>query len=101
MIEVEWTSSAIRDLTGIFEHIAKDSARYAIVVVDRITSRTNQIASFPYSGEMVPEYRRTDIREVIEYSYRVIYLVTADRIYILAVIHGAIMLPDTPPKNAG
>jgi toxin ParE1/3/4 len=56
-----------------------------------------QIGLFPYSGESVPEYANPQIREVIEYSYRLIYLVDADVIFVLAVVHGARLLPDSQP----
>lgn len=98
-MRVEWTRSAIQDPAGIHAHIAQDSPRYAISVVDRLTNRTKQISKFPFSGEMVPEYSVEKIREVIEYSYRLIYLVENESIYVLAVIHGATPLPDSPPIN--
>ena len=60
------------DLVSIYEYIAKDSQRYALSVIDRLTKRTIQIGLFPFSGESVPEYRNQQIREVIEYSYRLI-----------------------------
>ena len=75
MMPVEWTRSAVADLASIYEYIAKDSERYAISFVDRLSRRTLQIGRFPYSGEFVPEYRNDQIREVVEYSYRIIYLV--------------------------
>jgi toxin ParE1/3/4 len=50
---------------------------------------------------MVPEYNVEKIREVIEYSYRLIYLVENESIYVLAVVHGALPLPDSPPLNTG
>jgi len=38
---------------------------------------------------------------VIEYSYRLIYLIEAEVIYIVAVIHGAHLLPDNPAVLCG
>lgn len=96
-MRVAWTRSAIADLAGIYEYIAKDSPRYALTVIDRLTKRTVQIGLFPYSGESVPEYANAQIREVIEYSYRLIYLVDPDAIFVLAVVHGGKLLPDSPP----
>lgn len=86
------------DLVSIYEYIAKDSQRYALSVIDRLTKRTIQIGLFSFSGESVPEYRNQQIREVIEYSYRLIYLLDDDDVvYVLAVIHGAKSLPEKPP----
>ncbi|HAC91131.1 MAG TPA: type II toxin-antitoxin system RelE/ParE family toxin [Planctomycetaceae bacterium] len=93
-MKVKWASSAIADLAGIYAHIAQDSSQYAQRVVDRITNRTKQIGAFPYSGQEVPEYTRNDIGEVIEYSYRLIYVIEADVIHVVAVIHAAQILPD-------
>jgi plasmid stabilization system protein ParE len=93
-MNVEWTLGAISDLASIYQHIASDSARYAVSVVDRMTHRTHQLSAFPLSGCMVPEYQREDVREVLEYSYRIIYHVGESQISILAVIHGASTLPE-------
>ena len=99
-MDIQWTHAAIADLALIYEHIVADSPRYALSVVDRLTNRTKQISSFPLSGQMVPEYQRDDIREVIEYSYRILYHLGDSKISIIALIHGAKPLPDTPPKNS-
>ena len=65
-------------------------------MIDRLTARSEQIASFPLSGRMVPEYQATDVREVIEKPYRIIYRIKPDQIDILAVVHGAQTLPPEP-----
>lgn len=98
-MNVDWTLGAISDLTSIYRHIATDSPRYALAVVDRLTRRTRQLATFPLSGGMVPEYQREDIREVLEYSYRIIYRVEDSKISIITVIHGASTMPETPPVD--
>ena len=96
---VRWTNSAIAHLVSIHEHIGRDSPRYASRMVDRITARTRQISAFPLSGQSVPEYRDPAIREVIEGPYRVIYEVGDKDIRVLAVIHGARLLPPQPPRS--
>lgn len=47
MKQVVWTRAALADLTAIYEHIAADSPRYAVAVVDRLTKRSQQLAAFP------------------------------------------------------
>lgn len=69
-------------------------------MVDRITSRSKQIGLFPESAQIVPEYERPNIREVIEGPYRVIYRTESNRVVVLAVIHGSRLLPPTPPGDA-
>ena len=65
-------------------------------MVERLTERSEQIAAFPLSGRMVPEYEAPDVREVIERPYRIIYRIKPDQIDILAVVHSARMLPPEP-----
>jgi len=42
----------------------------------------------------VQEYDAEDIRELIEKPYRIIYRIKQDQIDVVAVIHGARILPD-------
>lgn len=93
-MKVYWTDNSIGHLLGIYEYIARNSPVYAKRVVDRITRRSEQIAEFPLSGRKVPEYKTEDILEIIEKPYRIIYRIKSDQIDILAVIHGAKLLPE-------
>lgn len=95
-MRVCWTDTAIQHLLAIYAHIARDAPRYGQRMVDRLTNRSEQIASFPLSGRMVPEYEAPDVREVIERPYRIIYRIKPDQIDILAVVHSAQMLPPEP-----
>jgi toxin ParE1/3/4 len=92
-MKVYWSLNAIKHLTNIYEYIALNSPTYAIRMVDRITRRSEQIASQPLSGRKVPEYEIEEIRELIEKPYRIIYRVKQDQIEVLAVIHAAQLLP--------
>jgi len=92
-MRVHWTQNAIEHLVNIYEYIALNSPTYAKRMVDRITRRSEQIADLPLSGRKVPEYQSKDIRELIEKPYRIIYRIKADQIDVLAVIHGARLLP--------
>ena len=93
-MRVYWTDNSIEHLLEINEYISLNSPVYAKRVVDRITRRSEQIADFPMSGRKVPEYEAEDIREIIEKPYRLIYRIKSDQIDILAVIHGAQLLPE-------
>jgi toxin ParE1/3/4 len=93
-MRVHWTQNATGHLVNIYEHIALNSPTYAKGMVDKITRRSEQIADQPLSGRKVPEYQAEDIRELIEKPYRIIYRIKADQIDVLAVIHGARLLPE-------
>ncbi|MBW1851573.1 MAG: type II toxin-antitoxin system RelE/ParE family toxin [Deltaproteobacteria bacterium] len=93
-MKVYWTLNAIKHLTNIYEYIALNSPAYAKRMVDRITRRSEQISTHPLSGRKVPEYETEDIRELIEKPYRIIYRVKQGQIDVLAVIHGAQLVPE-------
>jgi toxin ParE1/3/4 len=88
-VNILWTDAAKAQLAAIHDYIEQTSPEYARGIVDQLTSRSIQIARFPLSGRSVPEYQRQEIREIIEGSYRIIYLVKEDdnRVEILTVIH--------------
>ena len=91
-MRVHWTNNALKHLLDIYEYISQNSPFYAERMVDRLTKRSEQIASFPMSGRNVPEYSAEDVRELIEKPYRIIYRIKSDQIDILAVVHGARLL---------
>lgn len=93
-MRVYWTENAIAHLTNIFKYIEINSPTYARRVIDRITRRSEQIAEQPLSGRKIPEYDAEDIRELIEKPYRIIYRIKQNQIDVIAVIHGARLLPD-------
>jgi toxin ParE1/3/4 len=78
----------VRGVQAIADYISFDSPAYARAVVKRIVSLTRTLSTFPNSGGMVPEFQDPGIRELIVYSYRVIYIVGAEEVLIAAVIHG-------------
>jgi toxin ParE1/3/4 len=88
-MKVHWTSTAEGHLDAIYAYIFQDSPEYARRMVDKLTRRSQQIAEYPLSGRKVPEFDVDQIREVIEDPFRIIYHIKADRIDVLAVIHGA------------
>jgi plasmid stabilization system protein ParE len=93
-MRVHWTDNAIAHLLDIYEYIARDSSIYAKRMVDRVTRRSEQIASFPMSGRKVPEYEADDIREIIEKPYRIIYRIKPYQIDVLAIVHCRQLLPE-------
>ena len=93
-MNVVWTEPALSQLDAIYEYIAHTSPEYALRIIDRLTRRSIQIAEFPFSGRMVPEYESNEVREVLEWPYRTIYLIRSEqsRVEVLAVVHGSRLL---------
>jgi toxin ParE1/3/4 len=90
-VKVLWTEAALSQLQAIYDYIAHTSPEYALRMIDRLTKRSVQVADFPYSGRMVPEYELNEVREVLEWPYRIIYLVNPEllQVEVLAVVHGS------------
>ena len=90
-MRVLWTDAAISQLQTIHDFIAQTSPEYALRIVDRLTKRSVQIATFPRSGPTVPEYELDEVRQIVEGSHRIIRSVkeAENGIEVLAVVHTA------------
>ncbi len=94
-MRVIWTPEAQAHLDGIYQYVKRDAPFYAEAVVDKLTRRSQQLIDHPHSGRIVPTYDDRNLRELIVFPYRLIYRVMTDRIYVVAVFHGAQQLPDS------
>ena len=88
-MKVFWTETAVNHLSAIYNYISQNSPQYAQRLVERLTRRSEQIANFPFSVRLVPEFETEQIREVIEGSYRIIYYIKPEQIDVIAVLHAA------------
>lgn len=82
-----WSIPARDDLKGIHDFIARDSKRYAIRVTQDIRDRVKSLSEFPQLGKSIAEIGEENVREINIYSYRIMYEVMPDSIYIHGVIH--------------
>lgn len=99
-MSVYWTHNATRELRAIYDYISQNSPRYAQGMVDRITRKTQQLATAPELGAKVPEYSDELLRELLVYPYRIIYRICSARIEVLSIVHGARELPTDSPSDA-
>jgi plasmid stabilization system protein ParE len=65
-------------LEEIVRYIARDSPDRACAFGDALVARTKQLADFPESGRVVPEYHDPAAREILHGSYRIIYRLSPD-----------------------
>lgn len=98
-MKVRFTNEARRCLRTIHAHIAKDSPRNALGMITRIIARAESLDEQYLRGRAVPEYEHSDIREIPEQPYRVIYRVAKDEIQILTVMHSRQLLPSDLPDR--
>lgn len=84
---IVWSIPARDDLKNIHDYIARDSKRYAARVTQDIYDKTKTLTEFPHLGRSIPEIGEENVREISMYSYRIMYEIMPDIIYIHGVIH--------------
>ena len=88
---VTYGDGARDDILGITDYIARDSAINAGKVLDRLESRIGTLANLPERGRVVPELQWhgiSNIREVFEKPWRILYQIRASEVVIVAVYDG-------------
>jgi toxin ParE1/3/4 len=88
-MNVVWSDRALRSLAAIHAHISDDSEATAHRVIDRILKRGDQISAFPFSGRIVPHPRHSNVRELIENPYRILYRIRKNEVEVIDVFHSA------------
>jgi toxin ParE1/3/4 len=86
--KLEWSEPAVEDLRNLHAYIAKDSAHYAALFVERLLEAAERLRDFPESGRHVPEIQAGNVRELIVQGYRIIYQNEGERVVVLTVVHG-------------
>ena len=92
-MKLRWTRRARRDLVDIARYIERDKPEAARRWVARLRQRARTVAELPNSGRRVPEAPRGDVREVLVRSYRIVYLIDAETVWILTVFEGHRLFP--------
>lgn len=93
-MDVIWTQEALERLEDIQYYLAvqEKAPQAARDTLDRIFAREPQIQEMPLSGRVVPDYKIANLRELLEGSYRIIYLIQNNRILIVSVMHQSRLL---------
>lgn len=89
MAQVRWSLTAGGDLRELEDFIARDSVLHAVQFVDRIVESAETLQTTPQLGRIVPEFSRSDLRELLFRGYRIVYLLKDEYVTILRVVHGA------------
>ncbi len=91
-MKVIWSQESLKQLIEIEIFIAKDSPKRAAKFINKLIEHGEEIKDFPYKGRVVPEFSVSEIREIFEKSYRIIYRISEEQIEILTVFEGHQML---------
>lgn len=91
---LRWTQRAVSDLEAIDAYIAADDPDAAERWIGRLMEHASKAAWTPYAGRAVPELRRTEIRELMLRSYRIVYRIQGEEIHVLTVFEGHRLFPE-------
>ena len=84
---VIWTPRARADLKSIHDYIAKDSRQNAQKVAREILRKADTLAEPPRPGRQVSEVNDPNLREISAHSWRIVYHLSNDDVFIVALIH--------------
>ena len=90
MAQLLWTNNAHQQLDSIRTYIESNNSYFAERYINRMLRRIELLKSFPESGELQPQYRGSNVRQVVFGNYRIIFQSTTTVVRILAIQHAAI-----------
>lgn len=88
---VVWSHRAVQDLEKSLSTLQRTLLPTPLWLCER-SSAAFKYCSGSRAGRRVPEFEDGNIRELLAYSYRVIYRLEAEEVVIAAVVHGKRML---------
>lgn len=97
-MEVIFTDRFLERIEECTDYIALDHIPTAVKWARGVFDHCRKLSEHPESGRIVPEFKRTEIRELIHGDYRLVYELKTNQIDMLTIWHTRQMLPDDPHK---
>ncbi|MBI3605075.1 MAG: type II toxin-antitoxin system RelE/ParE family toxin [Nitrospirae bacterium] len=94
---VRWTETAEEDLNNIIEDIAEENPHRALEVLENLRRKALHLNTLPERGRIVPELKDHGItlfRELIFAPWRMIYRISGETVYVLALFDSRRNLED-------
>lgn len=95
MARLIWTAKALEDYEALLAYIAANAPLAARRFGEKLLAKVELLESHPNLGSWIAEDDRRTYREVLQGNYRVIYRVTDETVYLVAVHHAARLLDTT------
>ena len=86
-MKITWYRKADNDLNQNIAYIAESSPQNAKLVLDGIINLVDSLAVFPYKYPKEPIYNTENIRFVTKWSFKIVYRVELEVIYILRIFN--------------
>lgn len=95
--KINWSEQAALDLERLISHIASENPKTAGQILKKIKVEVSQLDYLPFRGRIVPEFERQGFllfRELVVTPWRIMYRVSFENVYILAVFDSRKKLDD-------
>lgn len=89
-----WTPEALQDRADIWDYIAIDNPQAAVRIDELFSDAANRLAEHPQLGR--PGKIQGTRGLVLHESYRLVYEINGDTLWLLALVHTARLWP---PRN--
>jgi len=96
MVKIFITKQAKEDLKNIKSFIQKDSYQNSIKVVHTIIDKIKILEKYPEAGKIIADASAGKLRQIIVYSYRIIYRIEKNQLQVLTVHHSSRLLSNNP-----
>ena len=94
---ISLAESAVRDLEAVRDwHLSQSAPHVGQRLVRDMLGSLDQIADFPESGRVVPEFEQPWLREVIRPPFRIVYRLDGERIRVIRVWRSERLMTDIP-----
>ena len=97
-MKVRWTVAASQDRAEIIDYIAEENPRAALKMDELFSGAAAKLADFPMLGHVgkIPGTRELFPHE----SYRLVYEVSDETVWVLALVHSARLWPSPQRKSS-
>ena len=85
MKPVVWSSNAIQSIQSSYDYIFTQSPQNADLVVETLFELGGKLNLFPKKNAIEPLFNSKDIRFFPKWSFKIVYRIEENRIYILDV----------------
>jgi toxin ParE1/3/4 len=83
---ISLAESAVSDLENVRSwHVSQSAPEIGERLVREIVDSLAQLARFPESGRVVPEFGQPSLRELIRSPFRIVYRLDGDRVRVVRV----------------
>ncbi len=83
---IKWSPTARLDFRDLILFISEENSSAVNHFLNKILNHVIQVAKFPKSGRVVPEFQDENIREIIQKPYRIVYRIKKEKMILVEIV---------------